>query len=325
MLHLSRDRTLRDLHLREDLVRVARGVYLPRPSPQTPGWQVRQDITLGRCLAVSRPGLVISHEAAAIALGLSTLSSEPDIDLTVAPGGAARARRLPPVVLDRADRAGQRAVTVRRHRRRLDRAEVVRVGALTVSSPLRTAADCAFDLPVYRSLPVIDSALRAVTRPDRRTRRMGGVMTLAQAHAALDAIVAAQGSRRGVVRARAAVALGDPFAESPGESVLRWAAAAGGLPAPVSQLELWAEEWYYLDLAFRACRIAWEFDGLSKFSSREDVRAEKRRELRIQRAGWRVVRFGWEDVMQPERLVQRARESLGLCMELGARRRDLLV
>ena len=194
---------------------------------------------------------------------------------------------------------------------------------MTVTSPLRTAVDCAFDLPVYRSLPVIDSVLRAVTWPDRRTRRIFGEKTLQEARDELEDMVAGMGARNGAVRARAAIALGDPFAESPGESVLRWAAAAAGLPAPVSQFEVWADDWYYLDLAFEAIRLAWEFDGLGKLASREDLRAEKRRELRIQRAGWTVMRFGWEDVTHPDRLVQRVRERVGPLTPLGPSRRDL--
>ena len=52
--------------------------------------------------------------------------------------------------------------------------EIHVVSGLLVTTPLRTALDCAFDLPVRESLPVIDAALRLVRRPDRFTRRGKG-------------------------------------------------------------------------------------------------------------------------------------------------------
>ncbi|MDU5428293.1 hypothetical protein [Actinomyces urogenitalis] len=162
-------------------------------------------------------------------------------------------------------------------------------------------------MTVRWALPIIDSALRVVCRPDRRSRYAFGEMSIEEARQELERMVARQGRRRGTRRARAAVALADPLAESPGESVLRWAAGAAGLPAPVSQrrVEVDGHE-YFLDLGYEQARRGWEFDGLGKITAPQDLREEKRRELRLAREGWAIDRFGWEELWDATRLVRRA-------------------
>ncbi|WP_172193059.1 hypothetical protein [Actinomyces faecalis] len=112
--------------------------------------------------------------------------------------------------------------------------------------------------------------------------------------------------RRGARRARTAIALADPLAESPGESVLRWAVAAAGLPPPVLQRPVVVEgHEYFLDLGLEEVQRGWEFDGLAKSQRPEDLRREKLREMRIARTGWHIDRFVWEEIFQPRSLVRR--------------------
>ena len=164
-------------------------------------------------------------------------------------------------------------------------------------------------MTVRWALPIIDSALRVVCRPDRRSRYAFGEMSIEEARQELERMVARQGRRRGTRRARAAVALADPLAESPGESVLLCAGRAppGGLRArpPQRRVEVDGHE-YFLDLGYEQARRGWEFDGLGKITAPQDLREEKRRELRLAREGWAIDRFGWEELWDATRLVRRA-------------------
>ena len=305
------DRNDRDLAGRGDLIRVGRGAYMVRAPAGTPLWRLREMVTLARCEAALRTypsALALTHEAAAVVQGLSPIEQEPGIRVAVETNRSRTTRPLPSVTYGRPGSApAARPVSVTRSLVAPREREIVVVSGLRVTTPLRTAVDCAFDLPVRESLPIIDAALRLVCRPDRFTRRCSGEMDLVQARARLVGMVEEQGQRNGKRRARAAVALADPFAESPGESVLRWAAAAAGLPEPVTQLR-WVDEdghVYYLDLGFVEEAVDLEFDGYGKLVTVEDLRAEKAREMALQRGGWTVGRTEWRELFAPERLVRR--------------------
>ena len=305
------DRNDRDLAGRDNLIRVSRGAYMVRAPAGTPLWRLREMVTLARCEAALRAypsALALTHEAAAVVQGLSPIEQEPGIRIAVGTTRSRTTRPLPSVTYGRPGSApAARPVSVTRSLVAPREGEIVVVNGLRVTTPLRTAVDCAFDLPVRESLPIIDAALRLVCRPDRFTRRCSGEMDLVQARAGLVGMVEEQGQRNGKRRARAAVALADPFAESPGESVLRWAAAAAGLPEPVTQLR-WVDEdghVYYLDLGFVEEAVDLEFDGYGKLVTVEDLRAEKAREMALRRGGWTVGRTEWRELFTPERLVRR--------------------
>lgn len=292
------------------MVKVLPGAYTAAPPAATPPWEAARWFTCARAHAVAQryPSIMaVTHEAAAALLGLWTLEPEPDIRVVVPLDGSHRSFTLPPVELS-PGQLGRQRVQVRRSRRPLSASELTSVNGIPVTTPLRTALDCACDLPVRCSLPVIDSALRMVTGADRYHRRGRGELSVAQARQLLEDMLTAQGSRRGVVRARAAISLADPLAESPGESLLRWAAAAAGLPQPVSQWEVAGPAGsFWLDLAFPQAHVGWEFDGVGKYTQAQDLRSEKQRELHISRQGWSVHRFMWRDTRNPHRLVELAR------------------
>lgn len=324
------DRSGQDLGGRHDLVRVGRGAYMVRTPPGTPAWRVKELVTLARCEAVLRAvpsALSLTHEAVAVLQGLAALEAEPDIRVAVPSTRSRMSLPLPRLSYGSSDRPRPgRRVSLRRSLVAPAESEIHVVSGLLVTTPLRTALDCAFDLPVRESLPVIDAALRLVCRPDRFTRRCNGEMTLDTARARLVRMVEEQGGRNGKRRARVAVALADPFAESPGESVLRWTVAVAGLPDPVTQLR-WVDaegHEYYLDLGFETFLVDLEFDGYGKLATPEDLRAEKRREMALRRAGWDVGRTEWKELFSPERLVRRATELFPPgALRTARRRRDL--
>ena len=301
-----------------------------RTPPGTPAWRVKELVTLARCEAVLRAvpsALSLTHEAVAVLQGLAALEAEPDIRVAVPSTRSRMSLPLPRLSYGSSDRPRPgRRVSLRRSLVAPAESEIHVVSGLLVTTPLRTALDCAFDLPVRESLPVIDAALRLVCRPDRFTRRCNGEMTLDTARARLVRMVEEQGGRNGKRRARVAVALADPFAESPGESVLRWTVAVAGLPDPVTQLR-WVDaegHEYYLDLGFETFLVDLEFDGYGKLATPEDLRAEKRREMALRRAGWDVGRTEWKELFSPERLVRRATELFPPgALRTARRRRDL--
>ncbi|MCL3776552.1 MULTISPECIES: hypothetical protein [unclassified Actinomyces] len=313
-IRFTSEKTVRDLGSHPELVRVGWGTYMTRPD-DLPFWRAQQQVTLARCAAALHQvpsARALTHEAAAAVLGLSTIRREPDIRLAVT---SIRRRARLPMPRVRVGERPCRLVVIHRSLVMPDDDEITTVNGMYVTTPLRTALDCAFDLPVRESLPIIDSALRMVCRPDRWTREATTSTPIGDAVALLRDGVERQGPRRGACRARTALSLTDPLAESPGESVIRWGAAAAGLPAAVCQRRVEVDGYeYFLDLGFDRLRTGWEFDGLDKMQEADDVRQEKSRELRLARAGWRVHRFGWEEVRDPERMVGRMQEIMPLAV-----------
>ncbi|SDM48950.1 hypothetical protein [Actinomyces ruminicola] len=307
------ERTRRTLHASSDLIPIDRGAYARPPDSAAPLWSQRQYMTLARCQAVlhAHPSAIsLTHEAAAVVQGIAVPTAEPDIRVAV-PRNHSRTRKLLPsqTYVQPTGRYPGRQVSAIRSTTSPAPRDVQVVSGMRVTTPLRTALDCAFDLPALDAIVVVDSALRAVCRPDRFTGRCQGELLPAQGVELLREMVEAQGTRAGKRRARAVVAIADPRAESPGESVLRGVAHAIGLPEPQVQ-ERWADDVemteYFLDLAWPEYRIALEFDGYGKYRSAEDVRNEKHREMRLRNAGrWQVHRVEWRELHDRESLGRR--------------------
>lgn len=101
-----------------------------------------------------------------------------------------------------------------------------------------------------------------------------------------------------------AVELADGRAESPGETRSRLLLLALGFD-PVPQVEIRDSRGDFIgrvDFLLEGTRVIVEFDGMTKYGSHEDLVAEKRRELRLQRAGYVVVRLVWSDLADPARV-----------------------
>ncbi|PHP53532.1 hypothetical protein [Actinomyces ruminis] len=241
-------------------------------------WTQQREVGLARCVAAvhsARSAVVLTHEAAALVHVLWLRRGETDIRIAV-PTNPKRARQpLVPVgfvdgILPHLSGAG-RAVSLQRRRSRLRAEDVEVINGLPVTTLLRTAVDCAFDLPVRESITIVDSAVWTLCRPDRINPQ--------QARARWNRLrpqllaVEAEGSRRGAVRARAVVAMASPFSESPGERLTRRLIVALGLPSPDLQYEIMldAGSQRFLDLAWPDLRLAIEFDGRSKYGVNDDI------------------------------------------------------
>ncbi|MGY1740771.1 MULTISPECIES: endonuclease domain-containing protein [unclassified Blastococcus] len=265
-----------DWHLRHRAtVRSSRDTHLPREAAADLRGRV-DAVLLGAPVEA-----VVSHLTAAALWGLQIplVADDPRVHLTVPPGRRVRSR---------ADR--------RLHCSVLPTGQVVRRRRVPVTSLERTWLDLAATLAAPSLLAVTDQLLRR------------GV-----AVPALEDVLAAAPSVRGVRTARRVLPLADPRAGSPMESVLRWLLHEAGLPRPELQhvvLHATGEPVGAVDLAWPEHRVVVEFDGEVHRDRRTFV-DDLRRQNGLVLAGWTVLRSGSADVLgRPARVVAVIRKAL---------------
>ncbi|MFS3128924.1 hypothetical protein ACLM5J_11025 [Nocardioides sp. Bht2] len=160
--------------------------------------------------------------------------------------------------------------------------EVMRIGGVPVTTPVRTAIDLACLRGAGLALAAVEGLMRmcGVTQSDLRRQ-------LARHH-----------GRRGVVQARRLVNVASPLSESPGESLTKWFLIEAGFPIPEQQIQVPLEGWgnCRLDLGYRELRIAIEYDGVLYHGDRQAKHDEGRRRA-LQEAGWVVIVVRKDDLM----------------------------
>jgi len=177
----------------------------------------------------------------------------------------------------------------------LDPSAVTTCGPLPVTTPVRTCFDLARRLPVVQAVAAIDRALyrRLVTLHELRE------------------YVGLSNPVRGLPKVRRVIELVEPGVESPMESRLRMILVLGGLPRPEVQLELRNTDGSFLarpDLLYQAARLAIEYDGATH---RDNLVADNRRQNRLQRAGYRLLRYTSPDVYnRPDEVLEEVRMQL---------------
>ena len=183
---------------------------------------------------------------------------------------------------------------VHRHCVTLTPSELTVVDGYPVTTLGRTLVDCARMLSARQALVIADSALRRGLPTDELA----------------EAIDRASGSR-GIRQARAVLALADARAESPGETLVRF--AVGQAEMPPLELQIPVDTHLgrkYVDLGWPEVKVAIEFDGRIKYDTSGGGAAtafyeEKRRQDALAEAGWLVVRVMWEDLQRPAALAAR--------------------
>lgn len=172
------------------------------------------------------------------------------------------------------------------------------VDGLRVTTALRTVLDLARALPLDEAVAAADSALRRE------------LVTVEQLVAAVAATPAARG-RPDLVRV---VALVDRESGSVLESLCRVLLVLAGLAPPETQYVVRGRDGRFVgrvDFAWPDARLVVEVDGFAFHSEREQYRADRRRGNALVLSGWRVLRFGWEDVRHhPDLLVEQVRAAL---------------
>ncbi len=99
------------------------------------------------------------------------------------------------------------------------------------------------------------------------------------------------------------------------ESLCRVRLVQAGLPAPDTQRVVrgrGGRRTGRVDVAWPQHRLVVETDGFAFHADRRSYGADRRRGNVLVLAGWRVLRFSWEDVVErPQDVVAAVREALG--------------
>lgn len=254
--HCSRAHLRRAVKSRQ-LVRPLRGAYLRADVELTP--IVRAQVA---ALVIGTSSVLCDRTAAWVlgvdCLAYAELDVPPPLESCVLPGHEPTER---PEVTGRT--------------RDLKEEDVVVIGGVRVTSPLRTAADLLCLLPRREALAAADALMRAHGFTPADLRRL----------------LVRYFRRRGIVQARNLASLVDGRSESAGESWTRLAIVDHDLPTP--QPQFWVvvqgRPTYRLDLAYPHARIAIEYDGAAHHSSPEDRRRDEERRAWLRAHGWRIV------------------------------------
>lgn len=164
--------------------------------------------------------------------------------------------------------------------------DIVEVGGLRVTTPIRTAWDLGRSRWPERSLAALDQMLRL------------NVFTKEELAAGVERFA----GMRWVRTLRVMVEYADGRAESPPESVLRLRWIEVLTPVPVPQLEVWDDGEFLarLDLANEEARFGAEFDGVEWHSSPEQQAHDRRRRAACEeRAGYVIKPFVKENLFGP--------------------------
>ncbi|WGX99403.1 hypothetical protein [Nocardioides sp. L-11A] len=176
--------------------------------------------------------------------------------------------------------------------RRLRPEDVMEIGGLRVTTPVRTAWDLGRDRWVDRSLAAVDQMLRL------------GAFSPAELAAGLPRFK----GMRWVTVLRAVVPLADGRAESPPESVLRLRWIEANVPAPTPQLDVWAQGRFLarLDLGNPELRFGAEYDGDEWHSTPEQIAHDRVRRAAVRdEGGFHVVALRKEQVFGPAQCAER--------------------
>ena len=223
---------------------------------------------------------VASHQDAARLLGIELVQPSPVRHVTVA-----RCR-------SRLSHAGTQV-------HRADLEAVAEVDGIPVTPPLRTVVDLCRSLPLTHGVAAADSALR---------RRLVTAAALVAAAAELAPAVGRPQVREALTRV-------DPLSGSILESLCRLVLEDAGL-RPFETQHVVGDDRDPIgrvDFAWPEQRLVVEVDGFAFHSDRVAYRSDRRRGNALVLAGWRVLRFTWEDVVgAPQVMVAVVRHALGL-------------
>jgi hypothetical protein len=169
----------------------------------------------------------------------------------------------------------------------LDPTDVIEVGGLRVVSPVRTFFHLALALNLDDLVIVGDAIVRHWASRDDLISRATGLA-----------------GRRGIVRARDALALVRDGVDSPSETRVRLMLIRAGLPEPELNLNVFDEAGGWLarpDLAYRHLKIAIEYDGDHHRTDKNQWRRDRARDNNLRDNGWIVIPLTADDPVQTPR------------------------
>ena len=280
------DDDLRRLRRAGELERVRRGAYVPAVDERLREREARHALTARAVVAQLPTESVVSHVSAAVLHGL------PVWNLPLARVHVTRDHRS----------GGHRRADLHVHHTPLRPDEITVVDGIAITTPARTLVDLARVAPFEQAVAVADAAL---------FRKMVDRTTL-------DDAVERAARRPGNHKARRAIAFATRGGESVGESRSRVLMARFQLPIPTLQWEVPALRWVgRTDFAWPERRTVGEFDGRVKYGRLlrpgqqpgDVVFAEKVREDAIRDAGFRVVRWIWDELDGFDCVMERLRRA----------------
>lgn len=180
---------------------------------------------------------------------------------------------------------------------RADLAEVAEVEGIPVTPAIRTVVDLCRLLSLPHAVAAADSALRA------------RLVTPQELLAAAAELAPAAGRPR----VREVVTRVDPLSGSALESLCRLLLEDAGLRPFETQhlVRVGRGTIGRVDFAWPEQRLVVEVDGYAFHADRVTYRNDRRRNNALVLAGWRVLRFSWEDVVgSPEVVVAQVRRAL---------------
>ncbi len=159
--------------------------------------------------------------------------------------------------------------------------EIQLISGIPATTPARTALDLACRSPLNAAVATIDALARATEL------EVCDVELLADRY----------GGRRGIRRARTALSLVDPGAESPRETWLRLLLIRAGFPPPRTQIPVHAFGALIacLDMGWEDIKLAVEYEGDQHRTDRRQFNKDIRRAESLADAGWMIVRVTAED------------------------------
>jgi hypothetical protein len=242
------------------------------------------------------PRVTVSHESAAELLGLPVLSTPASWSRFAGPApGPAHFPLTLTVEPDR--RIIARGVRV--HRTPLARTDLVQVAGIPVTSLIRTVLDLVRTAPTLTALAAADAAAHHNPAiPDA----VAYTLEMLAGH-------------RSVRRAQQLLELVEPATQSPLETLLRELIRLGGLPRPLAQYDVRGPGGGLLgrvDLAYPGSGLLIEGDGRRYHENWADAVHDRRRQNLLVNAGFRVLRFTWEDAWRrPDETIAAIRAGLG--------------
>jgi hypothetical protein len=230
-----------------------------------------------RGAALLLPSTVVTGISAAVVWGVELAGAQDDVEVTGPPGSHM-----------------VRVAGVHARRARLDDGDVCSHRGVRVTTPEATAVRVGAALRPDDAVVGIDRMIAARVVDLRSVRAR-----------------AARARGPGAARARRAAALADGLAESPQETRLRLVMTRGGLPPPIAQYSIRAEDRFVarVDFAWPDRKVAVEYDGLWHSGAAQFAK-DRARLNRLQEAGWRVVFVTAADLRDPVRLVARIAAAL---------------
>ena len=286
------------------LVRIRAGIHVDAREWDAAGHDHRALVRTAAAVGTRRQDAVLTHESAALVLGIPIIGARPDaVHLASSTGTAPRSER-----------------GVVWHRERLRDADLVEYGGFVLTSPERTAFDLARTRGFASAVTGIDAVLAGRFEPapvrfdgDRLVAWEPDVFAAVD-RTALAGRIAESAGARGIRSARRVVEFSDPRSASPGESLSRAQIHLLGFPPPELQVAFERRDGGadVTDFLWPDFAIAGEFDGSVKYHREEYLNGmppeevvwlEKERERRLRRDhGLEVSRWVWDVARTPHLL-----------------------